>query len=87
MKNCMAVAMIVSTTSWALPVAFQHFITHIQTAVCVVPYVTFGTFCPLSPHKHLWHPADTVDLKRVHCYNPLQCPSNFLDGERHLWER
>ena len=81
MKNCMAVAMIVSTNILGTSSHLSTFHSH-QTAVCVVPYVSFGTFCPLFPHKHLWHTADAVNLKRVHCYNLLQCLSNPLDGER-----
>ena len=84
MKNCMAIAIIVSTNILgSLPVAFQHFITRVQTAVLWYHMShSVHAFCPLSPHTHLWHPADAVDLKRVHCYNLLQCPSNPLDGER-----
>ena len=79
---CMAIAMIVSTNILGTSSRLSTFHHSHSDSCLVVPYVSSGTFCPLFPHKHLWHTADAVNLKRVHCYNLLQCPSNPLDGER-----
>ena len=49
MKNCMAITIIVSTNILGTSSRLSTFHHSRSDSCLVVPYVTFGTFCPLPP--------------------------------------